>query len=96
MEKTNNQMSTINTIAGGWTPYHELTANDQKVFKEAMNGFVGVDYTPYLVSTQVVNGTNYRYKCSASNPPAEVMWEAIVQIYAPTNGKPYVTHIQPL
>lgn len=86
-------MSTQELVVGGWTKYHALTPADQKVFNEAMEGFVGVKYTPEEVSTQVVNGTNYRYKCTASMPPADVVWEAIVEIYAPINGKPHVVSI---
>lgn len=86
-------MSNAQTTLGGWTPYHPLTPADQQVFKEAMAGFVGVTYTPQAVSTQVVAGTNYRFKCTASMPPADVIWEAIVEIYQPLEGKPYITGI---
>ncbi|WP_299178932.1 hypothetical protein [uncultured Chryseobacterium sp.] len=86
-------MSTQELVVGGWTKYHPLTAEDKKVFEEAMSGFVGVMYTPELVSTQVVNGTNYRYKCTASIPPSDVVWEAIVEIYAPIEGKPHIVSI---
>lgn len=86
-------MSTQELLVGGWTAYHPLTPEDQKVFDEAMKGFVGVKYTPNAVSTQVVNGTNYRFKCTASMPPSEVVWEAIVEIYAPINGAPHVVSI---
>ncbi|MCO6147310.1 hypothetical protein [Flavobacterium sp. NRK1] len=90
-------MSTQNSVEapvlGGWTAYHKLTPQDQKVFDEAMRGFVGVKYTPQSVSTQVVAGTNYRFKCTASMPPSEVMWEAIVEIFQPLNGNPYITGI---
>lgn len=86
-------MSTQELVVGGWTKYHALTPEDQKVFNEAMNGFVGVKYTPEQVSTQLVNGTNYRYKCIASMPPADVVWEAIVEIYKPINGQPHVVSI---
>lgn len=81
-------------LVGGWTKYHNLTPEDQKVFDEAMKGFVGVKYTPKEVSTQVVNGTNYRFRCDASmSGPQPIMWEAIVQIYAPLEGQPHVTEI---
>lgn len=91
-------MSTQNsleaTLVGGWTPFHALTAEDKAVFDQAMKGFVGVKYTPQSVSTQVVAGKNYRFKCTASMPPAEVVWEAIVEIFQPLNGgAPYVTGI---
>ncbi|BEV05842.1 hypothetical protein [Chryseobacterium gambrini] len=81
-------------LVGGWTAYHPLTPEDQKVFDEAMNGFVGVKYQPQSVSTQVVNGTNYRYQCLASMPPSEVIWNAVVEICAPIDGQPHVVGIQ--
>ncbi|WP_449388458.1 hypothetical protein [Chryseobacterium lineare] len=80
-------------LVGGWTAFHPLTPEDKKVFEEAMHGFVGVVYTPLEVSTQVVNGVNYRYKCNASMPPSEVIWQAIVEIYQPIDGKPHVVGI---
>lgn len=90
---TNTVLNGSEVSVGGWSPYHPLTAQDKAVFDEAMNGFVGVKYTPNAVSTQVVAGTNYRFKCTASMPPSEVVWEAIVEIFQPLNGKPYVTGI---
>ncbi|WP_136668871.1 hypothetical protein [Flavobacterium sp. H122] len=90
---TNTVLNDKEIIVGGWSPYHPLTAQDKAVFDEAMKGFVGVKYTPNTVSTQVVAGTNYRYKCTASMPPALVVWEAIVEIFQPLNGAPYVTGI---
>ena len=86
-------MANAETLLGGWTPYHKLTAEDRAVFDEAMKGLIGVTYTPEEVSTQVVAGTNYRFKCTASMPPSEVVWEAIVEIYAPLTGSPVVTGI---
>ncbi|MGF6329306.1 hypothetical protein ABH909_002184 [Pseudomonas sp. BS3782 TE3695] len=86
-------MSAQENLVGGWTPYHELTPKDQEVFKQALEGFVGVHYTPELVSSQVVNGTNYRYKAEATQPGSPNSWQAIVEIYAPINGKPHITQI---
>ncbi|WP_228403421.1 hypothetical protein [Chryseobacterium sp. RU37D] len=45
------------------------------------------------VSTQLVNETNYRFRCIASMPPSQMVWEAIVEIYAPIEGRPHVTSI---
>jgi hypothetical protein len=86
-------MSEQEVLLGGWTKYHPLTAEDQKVFEEAMRGFVGVKYAPTEVATQVVNGTNYRFKCNASMPPSDVVWQAIVEIYSPIEGQPHVVSI---
>jgi hypothetical protein len=41
----------------------------------------------------VVAGVNYRFKCSASKPPAYVIWECIVEIFQPLDGEPYITGI---
>jgi len=78
---------------GGWTAYHSLTQEDQQVFDEALRGFVGVKYSPTEVSTQLVNGTNYRFKCTATMPPADVIWNAIVEIYKPIEGQPHIVAI---
>lgn len=86
-------MSTAEAIMGGWTAYDPLTPKDKNVFREALTGFVGVTYNPNSVATQVVNGTNYRYKCDASVPPSDAIWEAIVEIYQPLNGQPHITGI---
>jgi len=80
-------------MVGGWTPYHGVTPEDAAVFKTALAGFVGVHYTPNSVSTQVVAGENFRFKCMASMPPADVVWEAIVEIYRPLNGPAHITGI---
>jgi hypothetical protein len=90
---SNHTLTNDTPVVGGWTPYHKLTPEDKLVFDEALKGFVGVKYTPYTVATQVVLGTNYRYKCTASVPPTDVVSEAIVEIYKPLNGKPYITGI---
>ncbi|MGE7955622.1 hypothetical protein ACQKQA_03315 [Pseudomonas sp. NPDC089530] len=86
-------MSAQEHFVGGWTPYHELTPKDKEVFKEALAGFVGVHYTPEKVSTQVVNGTNYRYLSKATLPGSSDSWQAVVEIYAPIKGKPHITQI---
>ncbi len=86
------------TIVGGWTAYHPLTKEDQKVFDEALAGFTGVKYTPQSVSTQIVAGVNYRFRCKATLPgPEPIQWEAIVEIYAPLGDKkPHITSINRL
>lgn len=86
-------MSNQEVIVGGWTAYHSLTEKDREVFKAAMQGFVGVNYQPQAVATQLVAGTNYRFKCLASVPPALVVWESVVEIFQPLNGTPHITGI---
>ena len=50
-------------VPGGWSPFTEVAAEDGVVFDKAMEGLVGVKYTPERVSKQIVNGTNYRFFC---------------------------------
>lgn len=78
---------------GAWTEFHKLTPEDQQVFDQALAGLVGVHYTPELVSTQVVNGINYRYKTKASVPGTGQSYPATVYIYVAPNAKPVLTEI---
>lgn len=87
-------MATEQLGSGGWSPYREVTPQDQKIFNEALAGLLGVQYTPTLVSTQVVNGTNYRYQANATVPgPTPYTWQVIVEIYVPINGTPHLVQI---
>lgn len=86
-------METQELLVGGWSTYTALTPEDQKVFDEALKGFVGVKYTPKEVATQLVNGKNYRFKCDASLPQNNVIWHAVVEIYSPINGQPHIVSI---
>ncbi|CAM1342085.1 hypothetical protein [Tenacibaculum amylolyticum] len=90
-----NQTLSKQTLVGGWTTYESLTIVDRKVFNEATkNGkILGVNYTPEKVATQVVAGMNYRFKCDASLSPSEVIWQAIIVIYQPLDGKAHIVSI---
>lgn len=75
-------------ICGGWTPVRELTEEDLQVFNEAMEGLVGVGYTPLSVQSQVVKGTNYRFLCEATTVTAEPRtFQAVVFVYKPLPGE---------
>lgn len=83
-------------VAGGWSEYTaEITPDQQNVFNQAMEGVLGVHYTPVAVSQQVVAGMNYRFFCNAQGvyPGAEAE-AAIVSIYAGINEQPVVTGIE--
>jgi hypothetical protein len=86
-------MTNTQSLVGGWSAYHPLTPADQEVFNVVMHDLISAKYTPQAVSTQLINGINYRFKCIVSLPPTDVVWEAIVEIYKPTNGVPYLTGI---
>ncbi|MXN92010.1 hypothetical protein GR160_12315 [Flavobacterium sp. Sd200] len=67
----------------------------KKAFKEAMEGLLGVQYTPVAVSQQLVAGLNYRFFCNAK-PATQYPFNgaAIVSIYKPLNGEAHITGIQ--
>lgn len=56
--------------------------------------FVGVDYVPLAVATQVVSGINYRFFCNAKGVyPGSTNDAAMVQIYQPLDGEVHITSI---
>ncbi len=79
-------------IPGGWTVWTESTGLLPKdagaAFDEAMNGFVGVGYTPaVLLGKQVVAGTNYAFLCAATRVTAEPSTAlAVVIVSDPIDG----------
>jgi hypothetical protein len=87
-------MSTEN-IMGGWSEYTApISAEDMKVFNDALNGFVGVNYTPVAVAKQVVAGMNYSFFCNKKGVyPGALNEAATVLIYFPPSGTPHITAI---
>lgn len=72
-------------MLGGWTVNTEtnnmMADDDVARFETAMEGLLGVNYTPVqVIATQVVNGTNYAYLASGSTVTAEPKngWYVIV------------------
>lgn len=85
-----------NAWCGGWSDYRNLQQEDQELFNKVIGGFVGVDYKPLKVATQIVAGLNYCFLCEATsvtNPPKN--YHVQITIFAPLPGKgePYVTNI---
>ena len=82
-------------LSGGWSEPRPLTMQDRKIFAETMGGMVGATYTPHLVSTQVVNGTNYAFLCGmrTATYPADVGF-AVVTAHKPLNGTAQLTDIK--
>jgi hypothetical protein len=88
----------MSTIPGGWTPFSTtISAEEKAVFDKAFQGFVGVQYDPLAVSTQVVSGTNYKFFCNSTvvYPNAPTI-PALVIIYTPFQGDPHITEIRRL
>ncbi|MBQ8092343.1 MAG: hypothetical protein IJ242_02030 [Clostridia bacterium] len=85
---------------GGWSLSENpaMTEKDMERFDKAMEGLVGVGYTPMLcLGTQIVSGTNYCYLCRAQvvYPDAEPYY-ALVYIYEDLSGQASILDIQTL
>jgi len=87
-------MSTEN-ILGGWSEYTApISAEDMKVFNEAVQGLLGVHYTPVAVAKQVVAGMNYSFFCNKKGVyPGALNEAATVLIYFPPSGTPHIVSI---
>ena len=83
-------------MPGGWSNWNfELTPDAKKVFEKALQGFVGVAYTPLAFATQVVAGENYCFLCKGKVVyPDAPEFPAKVYIYQPLKGDPHITEIK--
>ena len=86
--------------AGGWSISEDATLSetDTERFAKAMEGLVGVDYTPMLcLGNQLGSGMNYCYLCRAQvvYPNAEPYY-ALVYIYEDLSGNASILDIQTL
>ena len=82
---------------GGWTLTEDaaLTEEAKDAFDKAMEGLVGVNYTPLaLLGTQLVSGMNYSILCEATvvYPNAQPYY-ALVTVYRDLQGKAEVRNI---
>lgn len=85
-----------NAAVGAWTNFSALSSNANAVFEAAMKGLTGVSYTPFMVATQLVAGTNYCFICLATTVvPSSPQSAKMVYIYAPLpgQGNPHITQI---
>ncbi len=87
-------------IVGGWAVVSEekgtIPDDAQKAFTKAIEGYVGVGYTPVaLLATQVVSGMNYRLLCAGTPvTPNGVTELYVVDVYEDTSGKAEITDAQ--
>ncbi|RZG09691.1 hypothetical protein EXT48_01280 [Pseudoalteromonas sp. CO348] len=85
-------MSTL----GGYSAFSAELSNEAKLaFADALEHFVGVEYQPVAVATQVVAGTNFAFFCNASVvAPNSSTYPAIVHVFRSLEGKASITHIE--
>ncbi len=89
-------MSNSSNLVGAFSPYScKISGEAEGAFKEALNGILGVTYSPVAVSQQVVAGMNYKFFC---NTQAATRYPnngaAIVSVYKALTGPAHITHIQ--
>ena len=82
---------------GGWTLTEDaaLTQEAKDALEGALEGLVGVNYTPVaLLGTQLVSGTNYCFLCEAAvvSPDAQPYY-ALVSVYQDLQGKAEIRNI---
>lgn len=84
-------------IAGGWaaTENEEMTDELRAIFDKALDGLVGVSYTPIAcLGTQVVAGTNYCFLTQATVVyPDAVPGYKLVFVYADLTGNAQIMNI---
>ncbi len=88
-------MSEANLSVGAWGGLSfTITPEAKSVFDQALNGLVGVQYTPLAFAIQVVSGLNYCFLCEGKVVyPGATGFAALIYIYAPLEGTPHITGI---
>jgi len=73
---------------GGWSKFAIPTKEETALFHKATSSKEGVDYTPVLVSKQIVGGTNYFFiaKAEVVNPSHTLLGFVPVFFYVDSNG----------
>jgi hypothetical protein len=72
---------------GGWSPFATETADRQKLFDEALKGFVGTGFKPFAVTSQVVAGAFSIFAANAKHVhPDSHEYPALIRVFKPLNG----------
>jgi len=79
-------------ITGGFTPYRPLTAEDRALFDKVVGPIIGVSYEPTEVASQVVAGTNYKFRAIATIPNYDT-YHVVITIFVPLQGAPVLISI---
>lgn len=83
-------------IRGGWTIQQPVSEENIEVLEIALKGFVGSNFEPMIVATQIVNGVNYVFiaKSTTATLPAKT---GLVKIYVtatPAGQEPKLVNIE--
>ena len=96
--KTEAPAAETPAAVGGWTMPEEIAVTEETraIFEKGAEQLVGVNYKPLaLLGTQLVNGTNRAYFCSARvvYPDAKPFF-ALVHVYEALDGATEILNIQ--
>ena len=92
---TDNVEASMTSIPGGWTEYRTtFSRNEYNAFHQALDGLVGVSYSPFAVSTSATAGISYKFICNARPTyPDAPTYAVVVEVYHPINGTPELVSI---
>ena len=85
----------LQTLCGGYTGERVPTKAEIAIFNKVV-GVGETRYTPLAVSTQVVAGTNYKFRCSYEDKVHNVSGNCNIVIYNDLQGNCTLTSIDPL
>lgn len=91
--------SSISSIEGNpamtdWNIQNGISKEASVIFDEATGKLAGVSYKPYLLATQITNGTNYSFICKITpNDPSMQSRFVVVNIFQPLKGTCVITKI---
>lgn len=83
---------------GGWSPFTPPTSAQIDVLDKAVSGMIGATYTPLLVSTQLVNGTNYNFIAQKTVITGTQTCQTlvIIKVYETLDGEVTLSSITPI
>lgn len=88
------------TMTGAWSAFSpDFSPEAKVVFEKTVGTLRGVEYTPLLVSQQVVAGMNYRFICNAKTVvPGAQSRLVIIGVFAPPSLEeaPHILYIKDL
>ncbi|NOH71122.1 hypothetical protein F0225_07170 [Vibrio pectenicida] len=85
----------MTSIPGGWTEYRTtFSRNEYNAFYQALDGLVGVSYSPFAVASSATAGMSYKFICNAQPTyPDAPKYAVVVEVYQPINGVPELVSI---
>lgn len=81
-------------MLGGWTYSKNISPYDAHIYYSSIGTYDDYFYIPVAMAKQLVNGTNYKF-IAIAEPKKEhdSPFFAMVEIYKPIHGAPYLTRI---